>query len=140
MTRTLAAFVLCSSLAGTWGCDDEPTDPCAGLDGACDTEGARRCTVAWDAIEVCEARADGCLLWVEAEACEAGCDDAGDEPLCLEPCEDLCTADEARCLGDLIQACEAQPSGCTDWVDVSDCAASSQVCDASGDAPACVDA
>lgn len=83
MTRQLAALAFGLCLAALWGCDDQPADPCASLDGACDTEGTRRCTVAWDAIETCEAGADGCLLWVEAEACEAACDDSGEEPACV---------------------------------------------------------
>jgi hypothetical protein len=140
MTRNLGALALGLCLAAPWGCDDDPVDPCADLDGVCDTEGTRRCTVAWDATVVCEVNADGCLLWVEAEACEAGCDDSGEEPLCLEPCVDECTLAEARCQGDLVQTCESQESGCAVWVDVTDCAAAGQVCDASGDAPICVDA
>lgn len=140
MTRYLGALVLGAGLAGLWACDDEPVDPCANLADACDVEGTRRCTVEHDAILACQANDEGCLLWVEIEACEASCDDDGEEPLCVEPCSDECTLDESRCQGEVIQTCEAQATGCTSWVDGADCAATSQSCDASGDAAVCVDA
>lgn len=85
MTRYLTAFVFGACLAATWACDDEPVDPCADVSDPCDVEGTQRCTPEADAIVACEADAEGCLVWVEAEACDAGCDDGGEEPVCVEP-------------------------------------------------------
>ena len=92
-------------------------------------------------IEVCAEAEDGCLAWtLQTDCSETGelCDDSGNDPECVSACTDECpAADDTRCLGTIIQTCTTGTDGCLGWVDGTDCADTSEVCEESDTGAAC---
>jgi hypothetical protein len=67
---------------------------------------------------------------------QLGC--AGDCALDVSACcTDTCPAGEAACIGETLRACTVAASGCLAW-EVTDCAATNDICDAEADPPACL--
>jgi hypothetical protein len=130
---------LAGGLSALWalgvgaGCSDDEDPRCQD---ACPAVDARRC--GGSAIERCALAADGCLAWTLVEDCASSqrvCLDPGSGPACGVLCTDQCSLAQSRCLGTVVQGCAANGDGCLRWVDSTDCADATQICEvASGDA------
>ena len=141
----------CTATGGS--CDDSGTtamcvaDPCASIPAAerCDSAG-RACDV--DALVVCEANTDGCLVETRTD-CAASpggvCDASGTDPMCVlpaDPCDSIpaaerCTVEGTSCDTDSLVTCAPNAFGCL--VETrDDCTTrSGGACDASGSAAMC---
>lgn len=124
-------------------CDDtaEPavcTDSCTPT---CTTVDATQCNTDGDAIETCTDVA-GCLLWQETTDCTVDadyCDPTGGTAACVS-CTDTCTDGATQCNATVIETCTADAHGCfVVWTPGTDCATTSQECDASTGTATCVD-
>jgi len=95
---------------------------------------------------MCSTRSTVALLVVIGLAVTAGCGkdpgasgadgggDGGGDGGCIDLCD---TPDARRCSGALLQTCTRGGDGCLTWVDLTDCGATGQTCDASGSTAAC---
>jgi cysteine-rich repeat protein len=104
----------------------------------------------------CNAAGCGDGVRQDPEACDrtdlggATCGDLGRDggtPTCtgtcalsdVTCCDHACpAADEARCTGEVLEACQPLASGCLVWTAVQDCAGSGQTCEEDGTAATCV--
>lgn len=102
----------------------------------CPDEGGRRCV--GQAIEVCAADEEGCLVWTAETTCGAGfaCEDGACEATCRDQ---ACTVVGAtRCDGDAVATCrDDNEDGCLEWVTGASC--DSGVCASGRCASACED-
>ena len=93
-------------VATTVGCSDDDDNKCAGLANACVDPGSLSCSEDNGAVLICEANADGCLVWTDAETCglHQECSTAGGVAECV--CTDGCTNEgETRCNADAVETC-----------------------------------
>ena len=126
--------------AGHTGAAYTASDP-ASLDAALDAIAFNAATCCKD---VCvqgasECASDGRLRKCEMDA-QAGCtnwtvSDCQAKSVCsggvCQSCQDLCSAGQARCLGNTVQTCVAGAGGCTAWVDQQTCGAGKACADGS---------
>ena len=98
------------------------------------SEDAKKCD--GNSIWGCQKDAEGCLDWVETEAClgEAVCDPStyscrsGDNP--GPQCDDKCTENVKKCDNGSIWSCQKDEFGCLDWAETEVCPAETS-CDPS---------
>ena len=57
------------------------------------------------------------------------------ETICVDRCD---TQNALRCTGELLETCALQPTGCLDWQQTSDCAATGLHCNAATGTPQCL--
>ncbi len=133
----------CSADSQTCGYDDNGDPVCTSdCTSDCDTVDATQCSDTGEVIQTCTANADGCNYWVDGTDCAADsqlCDDSGDDAVCVACISECDTVDATQCsdTGEVIQTCTLDADGCNYWVDGTDCAADSLVCDDSGDTAVC---
>jgi len=123
-----------------------PTAGCGDDDGSCTNE----CDVVHTSqcsgtlIQMCEVGSDGCLHWVDSTDCADSsqlCDASGGPAECVANCPSPCPAANAsQCSGTIIQTCVEGADGCLAWVNGTDCADTTEVCDDTGAIATCVDA
>jgi len=108
--------------------DDDSGDPCVDVPKPCEIPGGSGCD--GNVIQMCTENSDGCLVWVESEACPAGYACFGGS--CV--CHDECVPGANQCHGNTIQHCQETLEGCLFWADDQNCAVSDRSCDDTGDA------
>jgi len=127
-------------------CDDSGEDAvCADCVSECDTVSAAECSAAGEIIQTCTTDTDGCNYWVDTYDCADDtevCDDSGADAVCTACVDECDTVGATQCsaTGEVIQTCTVGGDTCNDWIDGTDCAADSQVCNDSGDDAVCTDA
>lgn len=113
---------------------------CAGCDEDLCVEGEQRCLN--DVVQVCQARASGCLDWADDRDCAAldpprACAENGAQATCVDACADPCAeAGATRCAGAVIQTCQARDR-CLGWSATTDCAAAADYCEHTGGEAVC---
>ena len=138
MLKHLAVIAFLMIAASSVSCTQaRRLDQCDRAMNPCDDAGALQCSPTLEAIEVCETNEDGCLVWMEQEACESGdeCDLSAATPRCA--CVPGCdTPSASRCRGAIVELCiQTSPTACRDWVPEVDCDEVGMECDdSSGDA------
>jgi hypothetical protein len=127
-----------------YGCADrDPAEGGIGEEGACEVEGAFRCSDDLGAIERCLPGEGGTLVWTSLRQCggDTACDFSEGLPRCL--CLDECSDGDAQCDGSAVQICVAASGGCRAWQTVHDCADEGLICTDGGGgvecAAACID-
>lgn len=81
--------------------------------------------------QTCTTDTQGCRIWADAQNCAASgqvCDTSSGSALCVNTCTNTCSSGAVRCFGDILQNCQLQGSGCYDWTDTLNCAASGRSC------------
>jgi len=133
-------LVCITAASGTSLCA-RASDPCAGLDHACDTP-SRDCD--GDTLQVCAPNANGCLVLTET-ACDATpgstCDGDGDPARCVPgACADppACAPDARTCDGDTLTLCTLDALGCPQ-LEAIDCADEGGACIIEDGEAACVE-
>jgi uncharacterized protein (TIGR03382 family) len=101
-----------SSCAAGTSCDN---GRCAACNTAC-TAGVTRCN--GNAIESCEADAQGCTVWVQSATCSGACNNGR-----CGTCSNPCTLGAKRCNGGTAETCEANSAGCGEWKASQTCGA-----------------
>ncbi|MBW1872467.1 MAG: hypothetical protein JRJ19_10400, partial [Deltaproteobacteria bacterium] len=123
------------------GCGGGTTPPeCDGVANPCAAADVQRCNPAGDAAQICQADADGCLVWTNSASCgtHQSCEVSGSSAACA--CDDECTTSGAtQCSGTVIQTCTADADECLYLEAGTDCADSSQNCDDSAEPAVCTD-
>jgi hypothetical protein len=79
----------------------------------------------------CVTGGTGCRAWSTVQDCAGSgqlCDTSLGSAQCVNSCTDICASGAVRCLGDVIQNCQTVGSGCRDWVDGTNCAATGRSC------------
>ena len=108
---------------------------CSG--GACScvhecTAGSTRCLST--VRQSCNTNGSGCRVWTTVQDCATTsqlCDTASGSAQCVASCTNTCASGAVRCFGDVIQNCQTVASGCLDWVDGTNCAATGRSCSGS---------
>ena len=124
---------VCDDTSGTPTC----VTPCVS---DCTTADATQCD--GTVIETCTDVGDGCLQWVGGDDCATTadyCDATSGTATCMT-CTDTCTDGATQCNGTVIETCTADAHGCfVVWAAGTDCATTSQECDATTGTATCVD-
>lgn len=84
--------------------------------------------------QTCTTNAQGCRIWTDAQNCASSgqvCDTSSGSAQCVNTCTSTCSNGAVRCLGDILQNCQLAGSGCYDWADTINCAASGRSCSGS---------
>ena len=79
----------------------------------------------------CTTQTNGCRVWNTVEDCSTlgkVCDTSSGSAQCALSCTDVCASGAVRCNGNMLQNCQIVSSGCRDWVDNINCAASGRIC------------
>lgn len=101
-----------------WGsvtpCDncDEDTGECKAECPQTCTDGEKKCE--GNAVWSCDADANGCMQWVQTEACgeDKICSDTF---TCITGCKDECSENDTRCADNGMQKCVVNTQGCRVW-------------------------
>ncbi len=127
-------------ILGTLGCREWRTDVdcstqgknCTGGECVCPqvcTSGQTRCNGNW--IQSCSANSHGCLEFSNQTNCESTsqiCNESGGSAQCAAQCTNLCTLGQSQCSGDVVQNCQTLGTGCTGWVNGTNCASQGKIC------------
>jgi hypothetical protein len=117
-----------------------PSQTHCGCQGDCTTPNALRCDT--NVLERCEDQGT-CYQWTQLEDCAANseiCDLWMGSPACVAvgQCTSTCqNAGDQRCSGRSIETCTAQPNGCNEWEETTNCFTTGEYCDDSGANPVC---
>jgi hypothetical protein len=137
--KLLATCLALSTMGFAAGCGDDnnPSDLCLGLPGACTTPGATQCGPDNASVQTCSPGAGTCFQWTTPVACEGG-------QACVQgacQCRNECAvAGRTECLAQVVRTCSLGEDGCLGWVDTQDCASSGQACDESSGQARCATA
>ncbi len=88
----------------------------------------------------CVSGVGGCLGFSSTTDCAGSsqiCQLIAEVATCVTSCNDLCTADQTRCTGELLERCTADGNGCLSFTAAEDCAATSRTCEPTP-TPGCV--
>lgn len=127
--------------SGTLTC--QPTcqlDPASCCNDTCANVGDTQCQ--GTILQTCTQGANGCRGWVQTADCAAAngqCDASSGKAACTSSCVSSCTTvGQTQCNGGAIEVCQSNAStGCNSWVQIDDCAAKGQSCDATSGIAQC---
>lgn len=107
----------CDTTAGACACNDL----CSSAETRC----------AGNTLQTCTADGYGCLDFTDTQDCTSSgliCSSQSGAAQCEASCTDACTQGLVQCSGSVVQTCQTAVSGCLDWVNGEDCAATSRLC------------